>query len=92
MSAPQTTPKVRRSVSLPPDLVRQAMEAAPPEHATSFNRVVVAALHSYVAQQRQRELESALWQMADDESVVRECRAINREFAAAEYDGLDDEP
>ncbi len=79
---------VRRSVSLPPDLVEAAFESAPEELKQNFNRLVRTALEQYIEARRESELEEQMRAMAADPDVQHEIAAINREFAAAEADGL----
>ena len=92
MSSPASEPRVRRSVSLPPDLVREVMESGVAEGRHSFNKIVEDALRAYVRGQRRCEIEAALYAMADDPDMVRECAQIEKEFSAAAADGLDAVP
>lgn len=82
-----TTP-IRRSVSLPPGLVADAVDAAPEHLKENFNRLVRTALEEYIALRRAKELEEQMRAMAADPDVQREVAAIDREFRAAEADGL----
>jgi metal-responsive CopG/Arc/MetJ family transcriptional regulator len=82
------TSPVRRSVSLPPDLVDAALESAPVELRNNFNRLVRTALEQYVEAQKKREFQRQMEAMAADPDVQQEVATINREFARAEGDGL----
>ncbi|MCD4750619.1 MAG: hypothetical protein K8R59_14710 [Thermoanaerobaculales bacterium] len=92
---PSSTQSVRRSVALPPALVEQAMEAAPPELRGNFNGLVRSLLEAYVKQRRVYEFAQEMRSMAADPSIQQASAFINNEFAVAENDGLgesDDPP
>lgn len=89
------TQSIRRSVALPPALVKRAMDAAPPELRGNFNGLVRSLLEAYVEQSRASEFAHEMQMMAADPSIQRESALIISEFTAAERDGLgntDDPP
>jgi uncharacterized protein YbaA (DUF1428 family) len=79
---------LRRSVYIPRELVEALAAALPQEELANFNRLVVAALREFVAARERRALEEAMARMAGDPDIRRESKAIAREFARAESDGL----
>jgi len=87
MSSPTTTP-VRRSVSLPPDLVAQALESAPQALKGNFNRLVRTALEEYIEARKASAFAEQMRAMAADPDVQREISAINHDFMNADADGL----
>ena len=87
MSSPNTTP-VRRSVSLPPDLVAEAMESAPHALKSNFNRLVRTALEEYIETRKAGVFAEQMRAMAADPDVQREITTINTEFRHADVDGL----
>jgi len=86
MSSP--TRSVRRSVSLPPDLVETALSSAPPGLRDNFNRLVRTALEDYVRARKAQALAEEMRAMAADPSIRQEIAAIGRDFALADSDGL----
>ncbi len=86
MASPTNT--VRRSVSLPPDLVSEAIRSAPPGLKGNFNRLVRTALEEYIQSRKARAFAGKMQAMAQDPDIQREIAVINREFAPAEADGL----
>ena len=86
MPAPTTT--VRRSVSLPPDLVADAIESAPQALKGNFNRLVRTALEEYIETRKARVFAEQMRAMAADPDVQREMSTINHEFMNADADGL----
>ena len=86
MASPTNT--VRRSVSLPPDLVSEAVKSAPPALKGNFNRLVRTALEEYIRSQKARAFAVEMQAMAEDPDIQREGAVINQEFAPAEADGL----
>ncbi len=87
MSSPNTTP-VRRSVSLPQDLVAQALESAPQALKRNFNRLVRTALEEYIEARKASAFAEQMRAMAADPDVQREITTINREFRHADADGM----
>ena len=85
---PSPTSTVRRSVSLPHDLVAKAMESAPRDLKNNFNRVVRTALEEYIKAAKDRAFAEQMRAMAADPDVQREITAINRGFKHADADGL----
>ena len=86
MSSPPKS--IRRSVSLPPDLVAAAVKSAPPALKGNFNRLVRTALEEYIRSRKARAFAEEMQAMAEDPDIQREVTVINREFAPAEADGL----
>ena len=87
MSSPNTTP-VRRSVSLPQDLVARALESAPQALKRNFNRLVRTALEEYIEARKASAFAEQMRAMAADPDVQREIATINHEFMNADTDGL----
>ena len=85
---PSPKSSIRRSVSLPPDLVAEAVKSAPPGLKGNFNRLVRTALEEYIRSRRARAFAEQMQAMAEDPDIQREVTAINREFAQADADGL----
>jgi hypothetical protein len=79
---------VRRSVALPRALVDDVTSVAPPPLRENFNRLVSAALREFAARQRASAFEKAMQEMGADPEIQAECRAIARDFAHTELDGL----
>ena len=79
---------LRRSVYRPGELAEALAAALADEDLANFNALVVAALREYVAAREKRALEEAMARMAADADIRRESKAIAREFARAERDGL----
>jgi hypothetical protein len=79
---------VRRSVALPRNLIDEATAVAPPELGQNLNRLVTVALQEFAAKRKARAFEEAVAQMAADPAIRAECAAIERDFSAAEADGL----
>ena len=86
MPSPTTT--VRRSVSLPPDLVAEAVESAPQALKGNFNRLIRTALEEYIETRKARAFADQMRAMAADPDVQREITTINKEFRRADADGL----
>jgi metal-responsive CopG/Arc/MetJ family transcriptional regulator len=86
MSSPTKT--VRRSVSLPPDLVAEALESAPQALKDNFNRLVRTALEEYIETRKARAFAEQMQAMAADPDVQRVITTINKEFRHADIDGL----
>jgi hypothetical protein len=86
---PATT--LRRSVALPSALLAEVYSVAPPELRSNLNRLVIVSLQEYISHRRRREFESAIAAMAADPQIQGECAAIERDFAAMETDGLDND-
>jgi metal-responsive CopG/Arc/MetJ family transcriptional regulator len=82
---------VRRSVALPRTLVEEVTSIAPAPLRENFNRLVSTALREFVASQRAKAFERAMQKMAADPEIQAECRAIERDFANTELDGLPDD-
>jgi len=89
MKKPAASRTVRRSVALPRRLVDQATALATPELLRSFNGVVRAALHEFVAHRQAQAFEQAMGKMARDPAIRRELAHMGRAFADADADGLD---
>lgn len=85
------THSIRRSVALPKRLVDEVAAVAPPELRGNWNRLVIVALEEFAGERRRQEFERAMARMAADPAIQKECAAIQREFSAAEADGLDDD-
>jgi hypothetical protein len=83
---------VRRSVALPRSLVEEVAAAAPPGLRGNLNRLVTIALREFVARRKARAFRLAMAEMAADPAIQSENRAMQREFAVAEKDGLRDDP
>ncbi len=88
MSSPTSPPTVRRSVAIPSALVDEAIEIAPERLRGNFNQLVRTALEEYVDRRREEQFASDMQRMADDPEIQAEVRVIQREFAAADGDGL----
>jgi metal-responsive CopG/Arc/MetJ family transcriptional regulator len=82
---------VRRSVALPRTLVDEVTSIAPAPLRANFNRLVSTALRDFAEAQRSQALERAMQEMAADPEIQAECRAIARDFAHTELDGLPDD-
>ena len=87
MPSPTPAP-VRRSVSLPPDLVALALESAPQALKGNFNRLVRTALEEYIEARKASAFAEQMRAMAADPDVQREIATINHEFRYADTDGL----
>lgn len=79
---------IRRSVALPRNLVDEATAVAPPELGQNLNRLVTVALQEFAAKRKAWAFEEAVAQMAADPAIRSECAAIEKDFSAAEADGL----
>jgi hypothetical protein len=88
MSSPQRAHVVRRSVAIPAEVVASALDAAPPELRTNFNRLTIVALREYTERQRAIRLEQAIAEMAADPAIQAACGAISVEFGQTDADGL----
>jgi hypothetical protein len=84
----QSTATVRRSVVLPRQMLRAALQAAPPELRRNVNRLVRVALQEYVVRQRERAFAAAMAEMAADPAIRRTSDAMAVDFREAEEDGL----
>ena len=84
------THSIRRSVALSKRLVDEVAVVTPPELRGNWNRLVTVALEEFARERRREEFEKAMARMATDPAIRKECAAIQREFSAAEADGLDD--
>jgi hypothetical protein len=82
---------IRRSVALPRTLIDEVTSSAPPPLRGNFNRLVSTALREFAASQRAKAFERAMQEMAADPEIQTECRAIARDFAHTELDGLPDD-
>jgi hypothetical protein len=82
---------VRRSIALPRALVQEVTSVAPPALRENFNRLVSIALRDFAETQRAKAFERAMGEMAADPEIQAECRAIARDFAHTELDGLPDD-
>jgi hypothetical protein len=82
---------IRRSIALPRTLVEDVASVAPPPLRENFNRLVSTALRDFVEAQRAKVFEQAMQEMAADPEIQAECRAIARDFAHTELDGLPDD-
>jgi hypothetical protein len=82
---------VRRSIALPRILVDEVTSVAPAPLRQNFNRLVSTALRDFVEAQRAKAFEQAMQEMAADPEIQAECRAIARDFAHTELDGLPDD-
>jgi hypothetical protein len=89
--AKKPDPTVRRSVALPRTLVDEVISSAPAPLRANFNRLVTTALHEFAEAQRAKAFGQAMQEMAADPEVQAECRAIARDFARTELDGLPDD-
>ena len=88
MQAPK---RIRRSVVLPRRLVEQASTLAPLELRGNFNRLVRVALEEFAGRRRAQAFERAMAEMARDPAIRAQCAAIQRQFAATEADGINDD-
>lgn len=86
------TTTVRRSVALPRSLVEEVTAVAPADLQGNLNRLVTVALREFVARRRIGAFRRAMAEMASDPAIQSENAAIAQEFAAAENDGLPDDP
>lgn len=82
---------IRWSVALSRQLVEEVSPLAPPELRQNLNRLVTVALQQFAEQRRARAFEEAMGRMAADPAIRAECRAIARDFAITEADGLRDD-
>jgi hypothetical protein len=82
---------IRRSVALPRILVEEVTSVAPAPLRENFNRLVSTALRDFAEAQRANAFERAMQEMAADPEIQAECRAIARDFAHTELDGLPDD-
>jgi hypothetical protein len=89
--AKKPAPTVRRSVALPRTLIDEVISSAPAPLRQNFNQLVTTALHEFVEAQRAKAFERAMEEMASDPEIQAECRAIARDFARTELDGLPDD-
>lgn len=79
---------LHRSVSLPRELVEEAMEIVPKDVAANVNQLVAAGLRSLVERYRRVRFEREMEAMAADRALRKASRAISGAFKAAEPDGL----
>lgn len=79
---------LRRSVALPRILVEEALRRAPAGEGANVNRIVRVALEEFIQKRRDEQFQAEMEQMARDPMIRRESRKIEREFRAAEGDGL----
>lgn len=84
-------PMIRRSIALPRTLVDEVTSVAPPPLRGNFNRLVSTALRDFIQAQRAGAFERSMQEMAADPEIQAECRAIARDFAHTELDGLPDD-
>jgi hypothetical protein len=91
MKRRQPSGKLRRSVALPAALLGELNAVAPPELRSNLNRLVIVSLREYISRRRQQEFERSVAALAEDPQVRAECAAIDRDFAATEMDGLDND-
>jgi len=89
--AKKPAPIIRRSVALPRVLVDDVTSVAPAPLRENFNRLVSTALRDFAAAERAKVFERAMQAMAADPEIQAECRAIARDFAHTELDGLPDD-
>jgi hypothetical protein len=89
--AKQSARIIRRSVALPRALVDEVRSVAPVPLRANFNRLVSTALRDFADAQRAKAFERAMQEMAADPEIQAECRAIARDFAHTELDGLPDD-
>ena len=82
---------LRRSVALPRQLVKEVSAVAPPELRDNLNRLVTVALQEFAAKRNEGAFEEAMARMAADPAIQSECKAISKDFAIAEADGLKDD-
>ena len=61
---------------------------APAPLKANFNRLVGEALRAFAETQRATAFERAMQDMAADPEIQAECKAIGRDFAHTERDGL----
>jgi len=85
------THSVRRSIALPKRLVDEVSSVAPPELKANWNRLVTVALEEFAQRRRALVFERSMARMAADPAIRRENQAIQRDFARAEADGLQDD-
>jgi hypothetical protein len=72
-------------------LVEEVTSVAPAPLRENFNRLVSTALRDFAEAQRANAFERAMQEMAADPEIQAECRAIARDFAHTELDGLPDD-
>lgn len=79
---------LRRSVSIPQDLLEELFAVVTAAERENFNRLILTAVREFVATRRARTLTASIAEMVADPDIQRECKAIEREFAAVEADGF----
>ena len=87
----QASKRVRRSVVLPRQLVEQASGLAHRDLRGNFNRLVTVALEEFTRRRKAETFERAMAEMAHDPAIRTESAAIQRQFAAADADGISDD-
>jgi hypothetical protein len=72
-------------------LIEEVTSVAPAPLRLNFNRLVSTAQRDFAEAQRANAFERAMREMAADPEIQAECRAIARDFAHTELDGLPDD-
>ena len=88
MKLKEQTKTIRRSIALSRQLFEEAETVAPPELKGNFNRLMTVALKEFSIHRREKTFEESMAQMAADPAIRSEMRAISKEFARTELDGL----
>jgi hypothetical protein len=70
---------VRRSITLPRNVIEEAMAVASFELHGNLNRLVTVALEQFTRAQKARAFEATAARMAADPAIRAECAAIARE-------------
>ncbi|MBI2942179.1 MAG: ribbon-helix-helix protein, CopG family [Chloroflexi bacterium] len=81
-------PTVRTTLALPADLLEAVDRAVGEGKARSRNELVARALRRELAAQESAAIDAAFAAMADDAAYQAEARAIDAEFAAADWEAL----
>ena len=79
MSVSYVSKTIRRSVALPPLLVRDALSVADPDLKHNVNRLVTVALREFVENHKRKEFEGAMERMAKDPAIQKESSKITEE-------------
>jgi metal-responsive CopG/Arc/MetJ family transcriptional regulator len=88
MKLKEQTKTIRRSIALSRQLIEEVETIAPPELKGNFNRLMAVALKEFIIHRKEKTFEEAMAQMAADPAIRSENRAISKEFANTETDGL----
>jgi len=83
--------RARRSVFLPPQLLKEATRVAPRELRNNLSRLVIVSLAEFLARRKATAFEAAMARVAADPDARQENARIDAEFECAALDGLPDD-